>query len=99
MSDYTIEQTIRWEEPVQVRPAGRGGAVHYLHPDTGKPYCGKPAGRRLAESELNSNAPGCRVCMDQHSFLVNRERHAAYWTAEQQRRAAATADLTTRGAS
>lgn len=95
MSYYTIEQKTRWEEPTLVRPVGRGGAVHYLHPDTGEPYCGKPAGRPLTESEMNSGVPHCRSCMDGHCALVNRERHDAYWTAHRLRRAGHAATVPT----
>jgi hypothetical protein len=79
VSWYTSEQEFRWEHPVRVRPVGRGGAVHTLHPDTGAPYCGEPGGRRLTESELNSNVPLCRSCLNHHSTLVYREWHDAFW--------------------
>lgn len=86
MSDYTIGQKIRWEEPIRVRPVGRGGAVHTLHPDTKKTYCGAPIGRVLTESEMNNGFPWCRACMDGHTALVNQEQHNAYWTDERLRR-------------
>lgn len=87
MGYYTAEQEARWEQPTRVRPVGRGGAVHTLHPDTGKTYCGAPAGRALVESEMTNGAPWCRTCLDEHSHLVNGERHDAFRTRERLRAA------------
>lgn len=48
MGIYTPEQLDRWHRPTLVRIAGRGGAVHIQHPDTGAPNGGTVSVSRRA---------------------------------------------------